>query len=102
MKHGHHHFECRLVQLLMFIDGNTTTIIGNTDRVILAYNHLDIVAVARKSLIDRVINDFRHQMVQTLDMGVTNIHGRTLAYGFKTFEHLNIMGRVISLFLLFS
>ena len=49
-----------------------------------------MIAVTGQRLIDGVIHNFIHQMVQTRGGGGADIHTRPLAYGFQTFQNLNL------------
>ena len=97
MEHGHDDFEGRALLLLVHIDWDTTTVIDNLDRIVWKDEHLYIVTVASQSLIDTVIYNLADQVVQTLDAGITDIHGRALADGLKAFEHLDMTRVVIIL-----
>ena len=55
----------------------------------------DVVAVACKRLVDRVIQDLEHHVMQAGAVArVADIHPGTLAHGFQPFEHLDAAGAV--------
>ena len=56
-------------------------------------------AIARHSFVNRVIDGLVYEVVETLLADVSNIHGRTLAYGLQSLEYLNVT-RGIILFLI--
>jgi hypothetical protein len=44
------------------------------------------VAVSRQSLVNRVVDDFVNQVMQSHLAGGSDIHGRSLAYGLAPFQ----------------
>ena len=50
-------------------------------------SHFNGVAVSRQSLVNRVIDDFVNQVMQSHLAGGTDIHGRSLAHGFAPFQY---------------
>ena len=101
MKHGHDHFECALVQFFMLVDGDAASVVAHGDGVVLADGDVYRVAIAGQRFVDRIVHDLAHQVVQTLDVCVADIHGWTFAYGLKSFENLNVMRGILLIFLLF-
>ena len=102
MKHCHHHLKGRLVKFFMFVNGDSATVVANGYRIILANYHVNGVAKTGKSLVDGVVNHLTNKVVQSLNTRIANVHCRTLANCLKAFEHLNVMGRILFFFLLFS
>ncbi len=52
--------------------------------------HDDVVAVAGERLVDRVVDDLEHEVVQAGAIGgVADVHAGALAHGFQTFEDLD-------------
>ena len=49
----------------------------------------DRVAVAAERFVDRVVDDFADEVVQTALIGAADIHARPAADGFEPFEHLD-------------
>ena len=86
----------------MLIDGDATAVVLNDNRVVLGNGHMNGVAKARQRLVDRVIHHLAHKVMQALHTGVANVHRGALAHCLKAFEHLNVMRRILLLFLLFS
>ena len=87
--------EGALVQLLVLVDGDTTTIVLNNDRIILGDGYTNGVAKASQCLVDRVVDHLAHEMMQTLYTGVANVHRWALAHCLKSLKHLNIMRRIL-------
>ena len=90
MQHGHHDLESRLVQFLVLVDGDTAAVVLDGDAVVLADEYIDAVTETGQCLVDGVVHDLAHQVVQTLDVGVTDVHSRTLAHGFQTLQDLDV------------
>ena len=86
------------MQFFVLIDGNASAIVAHGDGVVLTDNHFNVVAETRQGLVDGVVNDFAHQVVQALDVRVANVHGWTLAHGFKSFENLDVVRRILLVF----
>ena len=74
MEHCHNNLERTLMLLRMHIHRYTTTVILNSDRIILIDMNGYLAAESRKSLIDRVIYHFINKVVQALLRDVTDIH----------------------------
>ena len=90
MQNSHDHLESALVFLFVHVDRNASTVVLNGDAVVLVDCHFDVCAIACQRFVDRVVDGFVHEMVQSLLADVADIHGRTLTYGFQSFQHLNI------------
>ena len=57
--------------------------------------HLDLGAETGHGLVDRVVNDLPHQVMQTAGARRADIHARALTNGLETFENLNLAAIVI-------
>jgi hypothetical protein len=69
---------------------NATAVVGDADRVVGVDRHDDVVAVAGQRLVDRVVDDLEHEMVQTGPVGgVADVHARALAHRLEPFEDLD-------------
>ncbi len=78
----------------MNINGNTTAIVAYFNHVVGEQGNVNLVSKTRHRFIDTVINDFPDEVVQTDDTSGANIHTRTAADSFETFEHGNTVGIV--------
>ena len=56
-------------------------------------------AIACKSLIYRVVDNFVNKVVQTSLPGRSDVHTGTFAHSLKSFEHLNLFGVVLLIYL---
>ena len=98
VEHSHNDLKSRLVQLLVLIYRNTTSVVLYSDRLVFINGDLDMSAIACHCLVDRVIDSLVDQVVQTFFADVTNIHGRTLAHGLQSLEHLNVTRGIVTFF----
>ena len=76
---GQYDLERRNAHLRVNTAGNAAAVISNTDDIALFDRNLDVRAVACERLVDRVIDDLVHQMVQTACRGRADVHTRALA-----------------------
>ena len=97
VQYGHNHLERTLVQLLMFVYWDTTSVVLNGNGVVVVYGYFDMAAIACHSLVDRVVYCLVDEVVKSFFAYVANIHRRAFAHCFKSFEDLNITGRVVVL-----
>ena len=51
--------------------------------------------VASHGLVDRVIYGLVHEVVESLFAYVSDIHGRALAHGLQSFEHLYVTRGIV-------
>ena len=65
VKHGKHNLQSRLAGLGLTIHGNTTAVIGDGDGISFIDGYGNMLTVASQRLVDGVVHDLIHQMVQT-------------------------------------
>jgi hypothetical protein len=92
----HDDLEGRNAHLLVLVDGNAASVVGDAHRIVGMNRHLDRVAVAGKGLVDGVVEDFLKELVQAPLAVVADVHARTLADGFQSLENLDLIGVVIA------
>src|SRR5581483_2904237 len=97
VKFGQHDFGGGNVFGRMNVDGNAAAVVGYGDAVIDVNDDFDRVAVPGKRLVDRVIDDFIDQMVQTALAGVADVHPGPFSDGFKAFENFDVIGVVFGI-----
>ena len=83
VQHGHDNLDSRLLFLFHHIDGDTASIIDNSNAVILMDDDLNVAAIAGQRLVNTVVHNLIHQMVQTAGRGTADIHSRSFAYCFQ-------------------
>ena len=89
MQHGEDDLDGRLLLLGVHADGHSSAVVGHPDRAVGEQGHLDPVAVAGQGLVDGVVDDLPHQVVQSPLAGRTDVHTRTFANSFQALEDLN-------------
>jgi len=95
VKNRQHHFHRRFAGF-MHIHRNSPAIIGDGNRIILVDHDIHFVAIAGQRLIDAVVHDFIHQMVQAFAGSAADIHPRPFPDCFQSFQNLNLLGAIIS------
>ena len=63
----------------MLIDGDTTPVVGNLDGSIAMKRHEDLVRFSGSSLVDRVIDEFPHEVHQPRRTRASDVHTRAFA-----------------------
>ena len=87
---GQHDLERRNAHLGMDADRDAAAVVIDPDDVVLFDGHLDVGAVARERLVDRVVDDLVHQMVQAALGRRADVHTRALAHGLEALQDLNL------------
>ena len=100
VQHGHHHFQCRFVQLFVFVYGYTSPVVLHGYGVIFVNRYFDVATITGHSLVDRVIHSFVNEVVQSLFADVSDVHRGAFAHRFQAFKHLDVTGRVVVLVVL--
>ncbi len=98
VKGGHHHLHGGLVVLRHDAGRDPSTVIGDGRRPIRVYRDLDPGAEPAHGLVDAVVDDLVHQMVQAAGVGAPDVHARPLADRLQAFEHLDALGVVTGIF----
>ena len=97
MQLGHHDLGRRARELVLFVDlgRNAAPVVDDADRIVGVDGDDDLVAEARERLVDGVVDDLEHHVVQSRAVGgVADVHARTLAHGVEPLEHLDARGVV--------
>ena len=97
VKDGINHLQGGLAGLGLDVHGDTTAVIGDGDGVAGVDGDGDLGAVAGQSLVDGVVHDLIHQMVETGGAGGADIHARALSDGLQALQHLDLRGIVLVL-----
>ena len=97
MQLGEHHlrggqpFAARQVH---HVHGNAAAIVDNGDGVVDVDDDVDLFGVARQRLIDGVVDNFVDEVMQPHFAGRADVHGRTQANRFQSFENLDVLAGV--------
>ena len=81
------------------LGGDAAAVVFNGAGAVHVDGHLDVGAVARERLVDGVIDDLAHEMMQPPLVGGTDIHTGPLADVLQAVEHLNLFRAVSALYL---
>ena len=68
------------------LDGDATAVIDDLDATVGQQGHLDLARVTGHRLIDGVVHDLPHQVVQAARTGRTDVHAGALADSFEALE----------------
>ena len=91
---GHHHLGGGLALGDVHVDRDAAAVVGDGDAVVLVDGDGDLLAVAGDGLVDRVVDDFVDEMMQTIGTGGPDVHRRALADRVEAFENLDRAGVV--------
>ena len=84
----------------VLIDGNAAAVVGNRDGIILMDGHVDFGAEPRKGLVDGIIHDLVHQVMQAARACGADVHAGAFADGLQAFKHLDVRAIVVAGFFL--
>ena len=94
MQHSKYNFQCRLTCLRLDVYGDTTTIIGNGNRVTGIDGHSNIFTVSGQSFVNGIIHNFIDQVVQTGRRSRSDIHTGSFSDCFQTFQNLDLLSAI--------
>ena len=98
VQYGQNDLDCWFLFNWVHINGNPSTVVAYPYRSLFGDRDIYVVAVAGKSLIDRIVDYFIDQVVQAPGASRTDIHTRSFSDRFKPFEDLDIAGIIFSFF----
>ena len=90
----HDDFDCGPVLGGVLVDGDAAAVVDHFDPAVGLDGDLDVVGVPGQSLVDGVVDDLVHQVVQAPLPGGSDVHARALADGFESFENGDVRGAV--------
>ena len=77
---------------------DSAAIVLHADRAVGVQGDHDPVAMAGQRLVDRIVRDFEHHVVEARPVvGVADVHSRALAHRIEALEDLDALGVVIAL-----
>ena len=92
---GKDYLQGGLARLGLDIHRNAPAVVGNGDGIARVDSHSDIGAVAGQSLVNRVIHNLIHQVVQAGLRGGADIHTRALAHRLQALQDLDLRSTVL-------
>src|SRR6266478_124359 len=69
------------------VDGDAAAVVNHRDGIIGVHRDIDFVGVAGHRFVDRIVDHFPYQMVQTQVAGRADVHRGAQAHGFDAAEH---------------
>ena len=90
VEYGEHHRYSRQAGLFVNAGGNTTAVIPHANHITGQNLRLNVGADPGQCLVNGVVHNLIHQVVQTSGAGGADIHTRALADGLQALQHLNI------------
>ena len=98
MKNGKNNFNCRDSCFMIDTYRNTTSVIDNCNGIIRIDHNLNFRTKSSKCFINRIVYDLINQMMKTSAGCTSDIHTRSLSYGFQTFQNLDLIRSVFCIF----
>ena len=95
MQDGVHHGDGGQTGVGLNVHGDAAAVIGDLNDIVLQDLDLDVVAVTGQRLVNGVVHDLVHQMMQTALTGGADIHTRALAHRLQTLQHLDLAGVIL-------
>ena len=95
VQYRHHDFGRRPGGFVFRVNarGNSTPVIHDADRVVGMDDDFYFVAVSRQRLVNRVVKNFEHHVVQSGAVArITDIHAGPFAHCLQSFEYLYAVG----------
>ena len=92
VEHGVYHLQGRPAGLLLDIHGDAAAVVGDGDGVAGVDGDGDLRAVSGQGLVDGVVHDLIHQVVQAGGRRGADIHAGPLAHRLQPLQNLNFRG----------
>src|SRR5262249_38735399 len=77
------------------VDGNATAVVDDGDRVVDVNRDIHLIAVPGERFVDRVVDDFVHEVMQTRRTGRPDVHGWAFPDRLKAFQNLDLVRAVV-------
>ena len=94
VQHGQDHFRRRLAAFVV-IDRNAAPVVDDRDRTVDVDGDVDLIAETSQRFIDRVVDDFVDEVMQTGRTRGADVYRRALADRFEALEDLDLVGAVV-------
>jgi hypothetical protein len=91
---GHDHLERRPVLDRVLVDRDAAAVVDHPDPAVGGQGDVDPRAVAGQGLVDGVVDDLVHEVVEPSEPGRPDVHPRSLADRLKPFEDGDRFGGV--------
>ena len=98
VQHRQHDLDRRLGRVgRVRVDRDASAVVDHADAAVGEDRHVDEVVVPGERLVDGVVDDLVHEMVEAALTGRADVHAGALAHRLEAFEHLDGVGPVIVL-----
>src|SRR5688500_1056423 len=74
----------------MQIHRNPAAVVLDGDRIVGVNPHADVVRVTGERFVDRIVDDFVHEMVKTAARRRADVHAGAFTDGFQSLEYLDL------------
>jgi len=91
---GHDDLGRRALFGRVHVDRDAAAVVHDGHRIVDVNRDVDVIAETGLRLVDTVVDDLVHQMVQPPRRGVADVHGGSLADRLETLENLDLRGVV--------
>ena len=96
MQGAKHQFQRGNLFRGMHFHRNSPAVVLHRDGTILKQDHFNSVAVPGQGLVNTVIDNLIHQVMQTAFPGIAYIHGRSFSYAFKAGQNLYLFRTIVA------
>ena len=94
MKNSKYNLYCRNTGFMINSNRNASSVVYNCDGVIRIDCYIDFCTVTGQCLIYGIVHDFIYKVVQTAAGCTSNVHTRSLTYGFQALQNLDLVRSV--------
>ena len=94
MKNGKYHLYSWNAGFMIDSYRNASSIVYNCDGVIRIDRYIYFCTVTSQCLIYGIVHDFVYKMMETTAGCTSNVHTRSLTYGFQTLQNLDLVRSV--------
>ena len=99
VEHGEHHLGRALALVAtgrIRVDGNAAPVVLDPTAAVGEQGDDDAIGEPRHRLVDGVVDDLPDQVMEAGQPGRPDVHPWALAHRVETFEHLDVLGAVVS------
>ncbi len=90
VQNGIYDLQSGKTEFFVHTRGNTAAVVFYRDTVIFFHRHTNGVTGTGKCFVNRVVDNFKYQVVKTADRRRTDIHTGAFSDCFESFQHLNL------------
>ena len=91
--------DCRHFPFRMDINRNASSVVPHRDAAVYMNVYVNLVAVTGEMFVNRIIENFENQVMQTALIRVSDVHARPLPDGFQPFELVDLSRIVLLRFI---